>query len=86
MAKIAGLSRTSFAEKFKEVSGGWTPVRYLTWWRMQMAWSLLSEGENIVEVADRVGYKSQSAFSHAFQKIFLVSAGKVRKGDQKHVS
>jgi AraC-like DNA-binding protein len=79
MSKEAALSRTSFAETFKAVSG-WTPGKYLTWWRMQLAWSLLTDGENSAEVASKVGYRSESAFSRIFQKTFLISAGKVRRG------
>lgn len=79
MAKEAALSRTAFANTFKAVSG-WTAGQYLAWWRMQLAWSLLSSGEKIAQVAARVGYKSESAFSRAFQKIFSVAAGKVRRG------
>lgn len=80
MAREAALSRTSFAETFKAVSG-WTPGQYLTWWRMQLAWSLLSDGESSAEVANKVGYRSESAFSRVFQKLFSVSAGKVRRGN-----
>ena len=80
LAKEAALSRTSFAETFKAVSG-WTPGQYLTWWRMQLAWSLLKDGESVAEVADRVGYKSEAAFSRVFQKTFGMSAGKVRRGN-----
>lgn len=79
MAKEAALSRTTFAETFKAVSG-WTAGQYLTWWRMQLAWSLLSDGHNIADAANKVGYQSESAFSRVFQKMFLVSAGKVRRG------
>lgn len=79
LAKEAALSRTSFSETFKAVSG-WTPGRYLTWWRMQLAWSLLRDGESSSEVANKVGYKSESAFSRIFQKTFSMSAGKVRRG------
>lgn len=79
MAKEAALSRTSLAETFKAVSG-WTPGQYLTWWRMQLAWSLLRDGESTAEVANKVGYKSESAFSRIFQKTFSVAAGKVRRG------
>lgn len=79
LAKEAGLSRTLFAEKFKAVSG-WTPGQYLVWWRMQLAWSLLNEGKLVSQVAEHVGYKSESAFSRAFTKMFSVSAGKVRQG------
>jgi AraC-like DNA-binding protein len=57
-AKEVTLSRTSFAETFKAVSG-WTQGKYLTWWRMQLAWSLLTDVENSAEVANKVGYKSE---------------------------
>ncbi len=79
MAREAALSRTAFAETFKAVSG-WTPGQYLTWWRMQLAWSLLRGGKSAAEVADKVGYKSEAAFSRAFQKMFQTAAGKVRRG------
>lgn len=82
MANEAALSRTSFAETFKAVSG-WTPGQYLSWWRMQLAWSLLAGGESTAEVANQVGYKSESAFSRIFQKTFSISAGKVRRGSVK---
>ncbi len=78
MADKAALSRTSFAETFKAVSG-WSPGQYLTWWRMQLAWSLLESGESSAEVAHRIGYKSEAAFSRAFQKMFGTAAGKVRR-------
>ncbi len=79
MAREAAMSRTAFAETFRMVSG-WTPGQYLTWWRMQLAWSLLSGGESTAEVAHRIGYQSEAAFSRAFQKMFGTAAGKVRRG------
>ncbi len=79
LAQQAALSRTSFSETFKAVSG-WTPGQYLTWWRMQLAWSLLQSGIKTAEVAHQVGYQSESAFSRVFQKMFSISAGKVRRG------
>lgn len=82
MAKEAALSRTSFAETFKAVSG-LTPGQYLTWWRMQLAWTLLKEGERTADVANKVGYQSESAFSRTFQKTFSTTAGKVRRGTIK---
>ena len=78
MAEQAALSRTAFANTFKSVSG-WTAGQYLTWWRMQLAWSLLNSGEKTTQVAAKVGYKSESAFSRAFQKMFSIAAGKVRR-------
>ncbi|OFZ30161.1 MAG: hypothetical protein A2622_09960 [Bdellovibrionales bacterium RIFCSPHIGHO2_01_FULL_40_29] len=77
LAKEAGLSRTTFAQKFKQLSGQ-TPFEYLTWLRMQLAWSLLSQGELVSEVASQVGYQSESAFSHVFKKQFSISAGKIK--------
>lgn len=78
LAKQAGLSRTLFTERFKAVSG-WTPGQYLVWWRMQVAWSLLNRGELVSQVAEKVGYQSESSFSRAFKKMFAISAGKVRR-------
>ena len=78
LAKVAGMSRTSFAEHFKTLSG-WTPSKYLTWWRMQLAWSKLNEGYTSAQIAEEIGYKSEAAFSRAFQKQFGISAGKIRK-------
>ena len=82
LAKEAGMSRTLFAEKFKRISG-WTPGQYMVWWRMQIAWSLLHSGELVSQVANKVGYQSESSFSRAFSKVFSVSAGKVRRSQQK---
>ena len=79
LAKEAGISRTVFTETFKLVSG-WTPGQYLIWWRMQLAWSLLDKGGSVSQVAEKVGYKSESSFSRAFSKTFSISAGKVRRG------
>lgn len=80
MAKEAALSRTSFAEIFKAVCG-WTPGQYLTWWRMQLAWSLLTDGKIIAEVASRVGCPSEAAFSRIFQKTFKKIAQRKREID-----
>lgn len=79
MAKEAALSRTTFIDTFKSASG-WTPGQYLTWWRMQLAWSMLRNGDSTAEVANSVGYKSEAAFSRIFQKTFSTLAGKVRRG------
>lgn len=80
LAREATMSRTVFAEKFRQLSG-WTPAKYVTWWRMQLAWRKLSEGSTSAEVANQIGYKSEAAFSRAFQKQFGITAGKVRRGE-----
>jgi AraC-like DNA-binding protein len=78
LARQAAQSRTQFAKTFREVSG-LTPMEYLTWWRMQLAWVYLSEGDSIYNVAEKIGYKSESSFLRAFKKTFNVNAGQVRK-------
>lgn len=79
LASAAMMSRTKFANMFRN-TGKWTPMQYLTWWRMQLAWDLLTKGEPIADVSERVGYKSESAFSRVFKKEFGTSVGAVRRG------
>ncbi len=78
LAECAAMSRTRFAEVFKAISG-FTPMQYLTWWRMQLAWSYLETGSSVAAVASRVGYRSEAAFSRTFRKHFGKSAGAVRR-------
>lgn len=82
MAQCAAQSRTQFAKTFRETSG-WTPMEYLTWWRMQLAWSYLKDGLSIVDVAEKVGYQSESSFSRVFKKTFSENAGNVRRINKK---
>ena len=77
LAALAAMSRTRFAQAFRQVSG-WTPMQYLTWWRMQVAYGLLQQGELIAEVAERVGYGSEASFTRAFKSAFNTTPGKVR--------
>jgi AraC-like DNA-binding protein len=69
MARTAGMSRSSFAEKFKRVVGR-APLEYLTHWRMHFAADrLLSTESSAATIAHEVGYESEAAFSTAFKKI-----------------
>lgn len=78
LAQKCNMSRTIFAEKFRTVSG-WTVAQYLTWWRMQLAWQYLQEGQSISQTITLIGYQSEAAFSRTFKKIFSTTPGKVRK-------
>jgi len=78
LANISAMSRTKFANHFKQISG-WTPMKYLTWWRMQLAYSYLQKGHTISNVAESVGYASDVALIRAFKNEFKISPGKVRK-------
>jgi AraC family transcriptional activator of mtrCDE len=67
LASVAGQSRTGFAVRFKQLTGT-SPMHYLTRWRMQIAHDLLSEtGRGLADIAQAVGYGSESAFSRAFK-------------------
>ncbi|MBK8970351.1 MAG: AraC family transcriptional regulator [Hahellaceae bacterium] len=79
MAQCAAQSRTRFASSFREVSG-MTPMEYLTWWRMQLAYQALGQGEPVSSVAVKVGYQSESSFIRAFRRMFNLNPGQVRKG------
>jgi AraC-like DNA-binding protein len=68
LAREAALSRSTFFERFKRTVGV-APMAYLLAWRMALAKQLLRKNESrIAEVAERVGYRSVSAFSVAFTR------------------
>ena len=68
LAKAAGLSRSTFFERFtRNVS--MPPMEYLLAWRMAVAKDLLRRQTlGLEEVAERVGYGSASTFSTAFSR------------------
>lgn len=66
LARLCGVSRSSFATHFRAVVGI-GPVTYLLRWRMALAKEALKSGTTrIEEIAFSIGYKSASAFSTAF--------------------
>lgn len=77
LATAAGMSRSSFAERFTTLIGA-APLRYQTRWRLLLAHELLSRpGTRVTEVAGRVGYDSEAAFSRAFKAQFGDAPGSV---------
>ena len=68
MAEEIGMSRAAFAKRFKELVG--QPMfEYLTKLRVQRARQLLQDTKlPIIEVASRVGYESDLAFTKTFKK------------------
>jgi AraC-like DNA-binding protein len=68
LAREVGLSRSALAERFVQFVGQ-PPMQYLANWRMQLASTMLLAGQDgIAEIAGRVGYESEAAFSRAFKK------------------
>lgn len=82
LASKASMSRTTFIKRFKKLSG-WSVMQYVTWWRMQIAWNKLVEGNSVAATAQDIGYQSEAAFSRAFKREFGTTVGKVRRGNYK---
>jgi len=72
LAKEAGLSRSSFAERFAGYVG-MPPIQYLQKWRLQIAASRLMDGASISTIAADIGYESEAAFSRAFKRVIGAS-------------
>jgi AraC-like DNA-binding protein len=68
LARIVGVSRSVFAERFTRMVGQ-PPMQYLALWRMQLASRLLQEGGQLAAIAAAVGYESESAFSRTFKNL-----------------
>ncbi|WP_084379370.1 AraC family transcriptional regulator [Pseudomonas mucidolens] len=69
LAEQCNTSRSVFADRFQETIG-MAPLRYVTELRMRLASQWLTlERLPIEEVAQRLGYTSQAAFSRAFKRI-----------------
>lgn len=64
LARIASMSRSAFAARFRELVGT-APHDYLTSWRVSLARQRLREGRPVSEVAAGLGYTS-SSFSRVF--------------------
>lgn len=79
LAREAGVSRSGFAQRFRELVGE-SPMRYLARWRMLAARRLLASGTlSTAEVAERVGYESEFAFAKAFKRFFGEGPGSARR-------
>jgi len=85
LAEAAGMSRSAFAARFKELLGQ-TPLEYVTEWRMQKAMQLLEQRDKkLIDVARSVGYESDAAFSKAFKRVVGVNPGEyLRRGFEGH--
>jgi AraC-like DNA-binding protein len=77
LARVAGMSRSAFAERFT-VTCGEPAIAYLARWRMLLASDRLSHGIPIATIARDLGYGSESAFGAAFRRIMGRSPGRHR--------
>lgn len=65
LAGRAGMSRTSFSQRFRDLVGQ-TPAAYLADWRIGLAQAGLRQGASIKQLAGDLGYANPSALSRAF--------------------
>jgi AraC-like DNA-binding protein len=73
LGEHVGMSRSTFALKFKEKAGE-TPMQYLARWRMVLAGDRLENSSDPISViAVSLGYESESAFSTAFKRVMECS-------------
>ena len=79
LATEVAMSRSAFAARFNELVGE-PPMHYVARWRMHVALASLKEdGATLGELAMRLGYQSEAAFSRAFKRFIGVSPGSVRR-------
>lgn len=82
LAELAASSRSMFSERFTSIIG-MSPGRYLVRWRMHMAQSWLRVDRlTVAEVASRLGYESEAAFSRAFKRVVGVPPSMLRRGEE----
>lgn len=79
LAAQAAMSRATFARHF-EAKGKQSPHEVLTLLRMHLAAELLRRGElNAAAVAERVGYRSESAFGKTFLRVMGQTPARFRR-------
>lgn len=78
LAAEVAMSRSAFAARFTRMVGE-PAMQYVARWRMHVALRWRKEdGTPLVDLAGRLGYHSEAAFSRAFKRFIGVSPGAVR--------
>jgi len=82
LAREVAMSRSGFAARFTELVGE-PAMQYVTRWRMHVAFTWLRADEAALsELAGRLGYQSEAAFSRAFKRFMGISPGAARRRAQ----
>lgn len=70
LARTAGLSRSTLAERFEAVLGT-SPMRYVRDWRLYLASvALRTTGRTIAAIGHDAGYGTEAAFNRAFSRAY----------------
>ena len=78
LAQKAGMSRTVFHRQFKAATT-FSPLQFIKALRLSDAAMLITQGANVSQAADRVGYTSASQFSREFKRRFGRPPGQERR-------
>jgi AraC-like DNA-binding protein len=79
LASAVGMSRSAFAARFTELVGE-PAMHYLSRWKMHAALTWLKESDApLSQLASKLGYESEAAFSRAFKRLIGVSPGAARR-------
>ncbi|NJM81446.1 MAG: helix-turn-helix domain-containing protein [Tabrizicola sp.] len=82
MAEVSGLSRRTFARRFKDATGR-TPLVWLTQMRTDEARNILeSTNMQVADVASSVGFHSVEAFRRAFRARHGISPSEAHHGGE----
>lgn len=82
LAARTGLSRSALASRFTHLIGQ-SPMKYLTYWRLQLAYRQLQDTDHsIAKIALQVGYESEAAFNRAFKRYVGIPPGVWRDGQK----
>jgi AraC-like DNA-binding protein len=85
LAQAAGMSRSSFAERFR-ARVGLSPLDYLTRWRMyRVRRALLDTDQSFATIAEHNGYQSRTSCSQSFKRIFGYAPGALRSVSREKV-
>jgi AraC-like DNA-binding protein len=82
LARVAGMSRSVFAERFRELVGE-APMQYLIRWRLYLASVMLRETDmSVGEIAARIGYESEASLTKAFTLRMRKPPGAYRRASE----
>ena len=82
LASEVAMYRSAFAARFTELVGE-PAMHYVARWRMHLALTWLNEDRvTLAELASRLGYQSEAAFSRAFKRFNGISPGAVRRNGE----
>ena len=86
LANEVAMSRSAFAARFTELVGE-PAMHYVARWRMHVALTWLKEEDAPVsEMASRLGYESEAAFSRAFKRFLGFPPGAVRRASGRPIA